>query len=134
MKYEFNFSVDGWLFTEVDGKSYEDCEEQLLRMPLEELISAGYVKDFAIKDVDARLLEKTYNIKVTSIEYAIEEEDLPDAMTKEELLEELPQQLTFSIDMETDDIEDLEERIADEISDETGWLVSHFTYKIISEE
>lgn len=134
MKYEFNFSVDDWLFTEVDGKSYEDCKEQLLRMSLEELISAGYVKDFDIKDIDARLLEKTYNIKVTSIDYDIEEEDLPEAMTKEELLEELPQQLTFSIDMETDDIDDLEERIADEISDETGWLVSHFTYKIISEE
>lgn len=85
----------------------------------------------------------TYRIKITKVDYCVEEEDVIDlvnvrpeystawydAIDKkiEEIKSTLPQQFRFDVDC--DDEEDLEDIICDNISDETGWLVNSFEWK-----
>jgi len=93
-------------------------------------------------------MEKLYKIKVTFVDYCIDWEDIdsnfdvPEDMDDEDLEEwyeikideikqSLPQELELEIECEEEDLEDL---IADTISEETGWLNNSFTYEIISEE
>ena len=93
---------------------------------------------------------KEYQIKVTSVDYYITYEDInfdpfdsvfnsEDDMDEAErqadeeiakIKSELPQELDLEITCEP---EDLEDEIADAISDETGWLNNSFTYDIVSE-
>lgn len=93
---------------------------------------------------------KEYKIKVTSVDYNITYEDInfdpfdsvfnsADDMDEverradEEIAKiklELPQELHLIITCEP---EDLEDEIADAISEETGWLNNSFTYDIVSE-
>ena len=93
---------------------------------------------------------KEYQIKVTSVDYCVEEEDVCteidndpeieedseeyyDAIHKRiaEIKAELPQELDLEITCEP---EDLEDEIADAISDETDWLNNSFTYDVVSEK
>ena len=84
-----------------------------------------------------------YKIKVTSVDYCVEEEDLdlqdygedaedPDIIDHEikKIKSLLPQTLELEIECEP---EDLDDQIADAISEETGWLNNSFTYDIISD-
>ena len=84
---------------------------------------------------------KEYQIKVTSVDYCVEDEDVIDYVSEDPTDEEienkiaeikatLPQELDLEI---TCELEDLEDEIADAISDETGWLNNSFTYDIVSE-
>ena len=94
---------------------------------------------------------KEYKIKVTSVDYNITYEDInfdpfdsvfnsADDMDEAErradeeiakIKSELPQELHLIITCEP---EDLEDEIADAISEETGWLNNSFTYDIVSEK
>ena len=84
-----------------------------------------------------------YKIKVTSVDYCVEEEDLdlqdygedaedPDIIAHEiaKVKSLLPQTLELEIECEP---EDLDDQIADAISEETGWLNNSFTYDIVSD-
>lgn len=84
---------------------------------------------------------KEYQIKVTSVDYCVEDEDVIDYVSEDPTDEEienkiaeikatLPQELDLEITCEP---EDLEDQIADAISEETGWLNNSFTYEIASE-
>ena len=91
---------------------------------------------------------KKYQIKVTSVDYYIGYEDLAfdpfdtcfeeniDAAVRkadeeiESIKANLPQELDLEITCDPDDLEDM---IADAISEETGWLNNSFTYDIVSE-
>ena len=80
---------------------------------------------------------KEYDIKVTSIDYSVTEEDLIDDIIDEEdyvnkikeIKSELPQTMYLTVTCEP---EELEDEIADFISAETGWLTNSFTYVIAS--
>ena len=80
---------------------------------------------------------KEYDIKVTSIDYSVTEEDLIDDTIDEEdyinkikeIKSELPQTMYLTVTCEP---EELEDEIADFISAETGWLTNSFTYVIAS--
>ncbi len=92
-------------------------------------------------------MEYLYKIKVTSVDYCVDWEDIELKPEAEELddedLEEwyeiqidlvkqsLPQELDLEIEAEPEDLEDI---IADAISEETGWLNNSFTYEIISKK
>ncbi len=73
-----------------------------------------------------------YNVKVTSVSYAIEDEDLwyveEDQMEqeRERLLSTLPQEMNLTLECDEDDLDDL---VCDEITERTGWLISGFTYE-----
>ena len=72
-------------------------------------------------------------IKVTDIDYAIEEEDLLDGETVEEIKADLPKELTFDIRKEDWEDEDPDELLSDCIGEETGWLVYGFDYEVLDE-
>ena len=51
--YSFDINVDAWIqCVEVEAESPEEAEDKLKSMSLEDLIEAGYVKDFSIDDYD----------------------------------------------------------------------------------
>ena len=91
--------------------------------------------------------EEEYTVKVTNIDYCIEEEDVCDEIADDVSIEEdseeyyeaiqnkikeikadLPQTFTFTFECTEDELDDL---IAEEISDETGWLVNSFEKEIV---
>lgn len=97
------------------------------------------------KSSKKRIKERAHNpvrvnkcrVKVTDIEYDIAKEDFDRELTdkefekeRRELIKTLPQSLTLTFTC--DDDEDIEDTIADKISDETGWLVDTFKYDVIS--
>jgi len=111
-------------------------------------------KDLGQEETDAETLDidledevKTYKIKVTSVDYCVEKEDVCEKICEDVTIEEdseefydaiheeiervktsLPQELELEIECEP---EDLEDQIADAISEETGWLNNSFTYEIV---
>ena len=77
------------------------------------------------------MTDEYVKVKVTNIDYAIEEEDLLDGETIEEIKADLPKELTFDIRKEDWEDEDPDELISDCIGEETGWLVYGFDYDIL---
>ena len=83
---------------------------------------------------------KLVKARIFDIDYCIEEEDLEDDMTEEEILETLPEELIVEVcchagdDIEGLDIFDLECMLTDQISYETGWFINWFDYEILSVE
>ena len=82
---------------------------------------------------------KEYDIKITSIDYnhSVTEQDIIDDIIDEEdyinkireIKSELPQTMYLTVTCEP---EELEDKIADFISVETGWQNASFTYVIAS--
>lgn len=72
-------------------------------------------------------------VKVTNIDYAIEEEDLFGGETIEEIKADLPKELTFNIRRDDWEEADRDELISDCIGEETGWLVYGFDYEALNE-
>jgi len=51
--YTFDVSVDAWIQNiSIDADSEDEAMDKLNSMSLEDLVSSGYVKDFAVSDVD----------------------------------------------------------------------------------
>ena len=79
-----------------------------------------------------------FKIKVTKIDYCVEDEDVCDlidddseeAINKkiEEIKSELPQTMKFEIDCDKEDLDDL---VCDYITEKNGWLIEGFDYEII---
>ena len=85
--------------------------------------SADY--DVTYGDIDYNLLNAFFNAGDT-----VEEVEKQADAEIERIKSELPQELHLIITCEP---EDLEDEIADAISEETGWLNNSFTYDIVSE-
>lgn len=65
-----------------------------------------------------------YTVKATNIQYDIDEN---------ESIGPLPSELTLEIN-NVDDVEELESRVSDAISDNTGWCHLGFSMTILSED
>ena len=141
MKVKFDFVLDVWMQgVEIEADSYEEALRKLYAMDVEDLISEGYIKESDIKQEDGEIVEKTVKVRAYDIDYDVEPEDVDEneELTEDELdakiaevKESLPSELTFEFDIEPD--EDIEDRIADEITLETDWLVNNFKYVIVEE-
>ena len=141
MKVKFDFVLEVWMQgVEIEADSYEEALRKLYAMDVEDLISEGYIKESDIKQEDGEIVEKTVKVKAYDIDYDVEPEDVDEneELTEDELdakiaevKESLPSELTFEFDIEPD--EDIEDRIADEITLETNWLVNNFKYVIVEE-
>lgn len=141
MKVKFNFVLEAWIDgVEIEADSYDEALHKLYNMTCEDLISEGYIKDSDIKQEDGEITEKTVKVRAYDIDYDVEPEDVDEneELTDDELdakiaevKESLPSELIFEFDIEPD--EDIEERIADEITLETDWLVNSFKFTIIEE-
>lgn len=109
----------------------EEALENLYKMTFEELVEAGYCKDFSISDYVGVITEKTVKVKAYDIEYSVEEDDYDNPEEYAQIINSLPSELVLNILVEPGD--DLEELIADEITYKTDWLVSHFNYLVLEE-
>jgi hypothetical protein len=93
---------------------------------------------------------KVYKVKVTSIDYCIEEEDVMEDICEDASIEEdseefynaihakieeirnsLPQTMELEIECEPDELDYL---VCEAVSEETGWLNYSVTYKILEEK
>ena len=141
MKVKFDFVLEAWMQgVEIEADSYEEALRKLYAMDVEDLISEGYIKESDIKQEEGVITEKTVKVRAYDIDYDVEPEDVDEneELTEDELdakiaevKESLPSELTFEFDIEHD--EDIEDRIADEITLETDWLVNNFKYVIVEE-
>ena len=141
MKVKFDFLLEAWMQgVEIEADSYEEALRKLYAMDVEDLISEGYIKESDIKQEEGVITEKTVKVRAYDIDYDVEPEDVDEneELTEDELdakiaevKESLPSELTFEFDIEPD--EDIEDRIADEITLETDWLVNNFKYVIVEE-
>ena len=141
MKVKFDFVLEAWMQgVEIEADSYEEALRKLYAMDVEDLISEGYIKESDIKQEEGAITEKTVKVRAYDIDYDVEPEDVDEneELTEDELnakiaevKESLPSELTFEFDIEPD--EDIEDRIADEITLETDWLVNNFKYVIVEE-
>ena len=141
MKVKFDFVLEAWMQgVEIEADSYEEALRKLYAMDVEDLISEGYIKESDIKQEEGVITEKTVKVRTYDIDYDVEPEDVDEneELTEDELdpkiaevKESLPSELVFEFDIEPD--EDIEERIADEITLETNWLVNNFKYVIVEE-
>ena len=141
MKVKFDFVLEVWMQgVEIEADSYEEALRKLYAMDVEDLISEGYIKESDIKQEEGAITEKTVKVRAYDIDYDVEPEDVDEneELTEDELdakiaevKESLPSELTFEFDIEPD--EDIEDRIADEITLETDWLVNNFKYVIVEE-
>ena len=92
-------------------------------------------------------LHQTWHIKTVSIDYCIEDQDICwqfdnqadleedseeyyDAIHKEieKIKASLPQEIELEIECSADELDDF---VVDAISEETGWLVNSFEYKVL---
>ena len=141
MKVKFDFVLEAWMQgVEIEADSYEEALRKLYAMDVEDLISEGYIKESDIKQEEGVITEKTVKVRTYDIDYDVEPEDVDEneELTEDELdakiaevKESLPSELVFEFDIEPD--EDIEDRIADEITLETNWLVNNFKYVIVEE-
>ena len=141
MKVKFDFVLEAWMQgVEIEADSYEEALRKLYAMDVEDLISEGYIKESDIKQEEGVITEKTVKARAYDIDYDVEPEDVDEneELTEDELdakiaevKESLPSELTFEFDIEPD--EDIEDRIADEITLETDWPVNNFKYVIVEE-
>jgi hypothetical protein len=84
---------------------------------------------------------KFYKIKVTAVDYCVEDEDVIDYVEDDEdedeindkireIKDSLPQRLDLEIECEPEDLDDM---VCDAVSEETGWLNNSVTYEIVEE-
>jgi hypothetical protein len=133
MKIKFDCNLETWVTgIEIEADSYDNALAELYSMTFEQLVAEGIVKEFKINDVGSQTLEENIKVRVYDIEYSIEEDDYETPEEYNQVINSLPDTLVLDILVETD--EDLEERVADEITHETNWLVKNFNYMIIEKK
>lgn len=73
-KYSFDFNLEAWIQdVEIEADSYEEAENKLYKMTVEELIEAGYIHTSDLDNVDVEILEADYKVRVFDIEWEDEE-------------------------------------------------------------
>ncbi len=134
---------------EVDADSVEDAINQVdVHLQSE----PGYtLEDMTILDAEmasepeAKIVEAQFKVRVKGIDYDVEEQDVIDEFdvfedpTDEEIeakineiKSKLPQVIEVDVECDPDELEDY---IADAISDETGWLINSFDqYEILEQK
>lgn len=143
MKVRFDINVEAWLRgIEVEGDDYDDAENNLYRMTLEELLDEGYVRSFEITDCDGTIVEQEYTVKCSNIKYDISPSDIMDleeyqTLTDEELdqridevIQTLPTELTVEVYGNPRDEDSFEYEVSDALSDKTGWCILNFDYEV----
>ena len=143
MKVRFDLNVEAWLRgIEVEGDDYDEAENNLYRMTLEELLDEGYVRSFEITDCDGTIVEQEYTVKCSNIKYDISPSDIMDleeyqTLTDEEIdqridevIQTLPTELTVEVYGNPRDEDRFEYEVSDALSDKTDFCVLNFDYEV----
>lgn len=61
-KVRFSLDLDCWIDgVEIEGDNYDDCYQKLLKMSLDDILSAGgYVKAEEMNDIEGEMVEEDY--------------------------------------------------------------------------
>ena len=131
------FSGNKLILTDADFSYHKGAEEPVVQEP--DWIPAGDGRAIGQQDFAINLsplhaeneaeIPKTRTFIVSSVDYETDDED------QDEL--DLPQDFTFVLDVDggvydigdTTDMQEIADEIVDDISDETGWLVSGFYFQ-----
>ena len=148
------YKVKGTLHIDIEWEVQAESEEQALEKfystDARDVVDEGTITDVSSDNEEAELTEATFKVKVTDIDYDVSWEDVSNTVEEkfpnisydsdefDELVEEeiekikadLPHELIIEVTCAKDD---LEEYIADEITDRTDWLVNDYSYKILEE-
>ena len=135
MKFKFDFNVDAWIQdVEIDAATEEEAITKLGNMPLSELISEGYVKDFSIskEGFDVEVTERTVIARCYDLSY--DPEDVAESEFSED---DLPKEFTVTVEyVEKDD--DLEELLGSELDslvyDDYGIFPTGFKFDVLEEK
>ena len=102
---------------EAESIFYDDTYQNIV-----EDADEAYITDINTDYVEATSID--YEVHITDIEYALDEEDGdPD----------LPKELTLWVESDEDkDDVDFDDVVCNAIEDEVGWMVKSFRYKVLS--
>jgi hypothetical protein len=133
---------------EVEAENEDQAFSEFFATDARDVIDEGRIMDVNTEDEEAELVEGTFKVKTTHIDYDIGfgdvcdsiEETHPEVQFESEEFDELVEQeidrlknsLPQELDLEvTCAPEDLDDYVADAVSEETNWLVNSVEYKII---
>lgn len=146
-KVKATYSVD--IEIEIDADSEDAALSKLYGMDFRDVVDDGSVFRADSEDETAELAEAEFTVKATNISYDVTFNDCWDLVVDEhpgidedseefdnlvnakidEIKKSLPQELILTVDCEKEDLDDY---VAEAISDETNWLVNGCDYEIVS--
>ena len=124
-KFKITATVMTTVVKEIEAPTKEEAESIFYDDTYQNIVEDA--DEVYITDINTDYVEVTsidYEVHVTDIEYALDEEDGdPD----------LPKELTLWVesDVDKDDI-DFDDVVCNAIEDEVGWMVKSFRYKVLS--
>ena len=124
-KFKITATVMTTVIKEIEAPTKEEAESIFYDDTYQNIVEDA--DEVYITDINTDYVEVTsidYEVHVTDIEYALDEEDGdPD----------LPKELTLWVesDVDKDDI-DFDDVVCNAIEDEVGWMVKSFRYKVLS--
>ena len=124
-KFKITATVMTTVVKEIEAPTKEEAESIFYDDTYQNIVEDA--DEVYITDINTDYVEVTsidYEVHVTDIEYALDEEDGdPD----------LPKKLTLWVesDVDKDDV-DFDDVVCNAIEDEVGWMVKSFRYKVLS--
>ena len=124
-KFKITATVMTTVIKEIEAPTKEEAESIFYDDTYQNIVEDA--DEVYITDINTDYVEVTsidYEVHVTDIEYALDEEDGdPD----------LPKELTLWVEsaVDKDDI-DFDDVVCNAIEDEVGWMVKSFRYKVLS--
>lgn len=131
---------------EVDADSVQDAINQvdchLQGEPRETLEDMNITDAEMCSEPEYDITEAKFTVHCFDIDYDVEEEDVDHMLgmnPTDEEVEEAIKSVKATLDKEVDVVveceeDDLEDYIADALSEKTGWLTNYFDYKVIKKE
>lgn len=139
----YNIDVE----VEVDAETEDEAISNFIAMDVRDVIADSLIAREDVEDIDAELTEGTFEVETTAIDYDVDYNTCWDIVAEEnpdidedseefdqlvyakidEIKEKLPQVLHLEVTCEK---ADLDEYVADAVSEETNWLVDAVDYKI----
>ena len=123
-KFKITATVMTTVVKEIEAPTKEEAESIFYDDTYQNIVEdadEAYITDINTDYVEVTSID--YEVHVTDIEYALDEEDGdPD----------LPKELTLWVesDVDKDDI-DFDDVVCNAIEDEVGWMVKSFRYKVL---
>ena len=123
-KFKITATVMTTVVKEIEAPTKEEAESIFYDDTYQNIVEdadEAYITDINTDYVEATSID--YEVHITDIEYALDEEDGdPD----------LPKELTLWVesDVDKDDV-DFDDVVCNAIEDEVGWMVKSFRYKVL---
>ena len=124
-KFKITATAITTVIQEIEAPTEEEAESIFYDDSYQNIVKNAdetYITNIATDSIEVTSIN--YEVHITDIEYALDEEDGdPD----------LPKELTLCVesDRDKDDV-DFDDVVCNAIEDEVGWMVKSFKYKVIS--